>query len=379
MRGKILGRFFDRPDSFLGTMLIGNNIALVVLTYFMTEGLLNPLIADSIQDDMLLLLINTLIITIVVLIFGEYLPKTLFQLFSNELLYALAIPLKLFKVILNIPTWIMIKITNLIMGVFVKSPNKKLTEALTRTDLRHYIEETVSAFNEDIDQEIFTNALNLNQLKVRDCMIPRPEIIDFDISEPIDELITLFKESKLSRILISDGDIENIVGYVHHQQFLDNPKSLKNRVLEIQFVPEAMNVRELMTAFINERTNIACVVNEFGGTAGIITLEDILEEIFGEIEDEHDQEDLIEKRISDTEYLFSGRMELDHINENYEELNFPTGDYHTLSGYIVMTSGKIPEAEGEIIELDQFRFIIKTLGETKIELVKVERLPESDD
>ena len=308
IRGRILGGFFDAPKSFLGTMLIGNNIALVVLTYFMTEGLLNPLLGETISDDMLLLLVNTLIITIVVLIFGEYLPKTLFQLYSNELLYLLAYPLKICKVILNIPTWVMIKITNLIMGIFVKSPDKKLTEALTRTDLRHYIEETVSAFNEDIDQEIFTNALNLNQLKVRDCMIPRPEIIDFDIGDPIDELIAQFKDSKVSRILISDGDIENIVGYVHHQQFLDNPKSLKKQVMDIPFVPEAMNVRELMTAFINERTNIACVVDEFGGTAGLITLEDILEEIFGEIEDEHDEEDLVEKKISDSEYLFSGRI-----------------------------------------------------------------------
>ena len=372
-KGQILGGFFNRPDSFLGTMLVGNNIALVVLTYFMTEGFLTPLIADFITDDMLLLLVNTLIITIVVLLFGEYLPKTLFRLFANETLYFLAYPLKFFKVLLKIPTWVMIEITNLIMGVFVKAPQTKLTEALTRTDLQHYIEDTISAFNEDIDQEIFTNALNLNQLKVRDCMIPRPEIVDYDVNDPVDGLIDLFKKSRHSRLIISNGDIENVIGYVHHQQFLNNPKTFKKLVLDISFVPEAMNVRDLMNDFIKERTNIACVVDEFGGTAGLITLEDILEEIFGEIEDEHDKEDLIEKTISESEYLFSGRVEIDHINESYEHLEFPTGEYHTLSGYLVMTSGKIPDKKGEQIEQGGYLFTIEKIGETKIELIRVKK------
>lgn len=375
-RGKILGRFFDKPDDFLGTMLVGNNIALVVFTYFMAE-LINPLVMPIIGHEVALGLILTLISTIVVLIFGEFLPKTIFRLFSNEALFFLAYPLVVFKIFLKVPTWFMIKLTNLFISGFVKSPDKKLTEALTRTDLYHYINETLSDFHEDIDKEIFTNALNLNQLKVRDCMIPRPEIIHFDKGESVEDLIQLFIKTKVSRILIVDGDIENVIGYIHHQQLLNNPKSIKRLILDIAFVPETMNARDLMMRFINENQNLACVVDEFGSTAGIITLEDILEEIFGEIDDEHDIEEYIEKKISDTEYVFSGRLEIDYLNETYDTLSFPEGDYHTLSGYLIMTSGNIPTQSGEVIDLDGYQFVIEKLSDTKIETVRVIKKTET--
>ncbi len=377
-RGKILGRFFDLPEDFLGTMLVGNNIALVVFTYFLSE-LISPFFEQFFTNEGLIAFIVTLFTTIVVLIFGEFLPKTIFRLYANESLYALAVPLKIFKVILKVPTWLMLKFTNLIMGVFIKSPNKSLSEALTRTDLHHYIDETLSDFNEDIDKEIFTNALNLNQLKVRDCMIPRPEIIHFDISESVEDLTKLFINTKVSRILIIDGDVENVLGYVHHQQLLDNPRRLSKIVLEIPFVPEAMNARDLMMEFINESHNIACVVDEYGGTAGIITLEDILEEIFGEIEDEHDVEDLVHEQISETEYLFSGRLEIDYLNETYDNINLPEGEYHTLSGYLVMNSGKIPEENGEVIQQDGYRFVIEKLSDTKIETIRLHVVSEEED
>lgn len=372
-RGSILGKFFDKPDDFLGTMLVGNNISLVILTTAMTQ-LFRPLLGDWIAPDGYgFILVSTLLITIIVLIFGEYLPKTFFRLYANQALFALAYPLKFFKYLLKIPTWFMIGVTNQLMKTVFKSKDRSLTEALSRTDLHHYIEETVGDFNEDIDKEIFTNALNLNQLKVRDCLVPRPEIIHIDKSEGTEQLIALFKETKVSRILISDGDIENVIGYIHHQQLLDQPERYDQLILDIPFVPEAMNARDLMLAFINQNTNIACVVDEFGGIAGIITLEDILEEIFGEIEDEHDQEEYEETMISETEYLFSGRLEIDHINESYVHLDLPAGEYHTLSGYIVMTSGSIPEMEGDMIEMDGYQFIIEKLSDTKIELVRVIR------
>ena len=370
-RGSILGRFFDQPDDFLGTMLVGNNISLVILTTVMTQ-FLRPLFSDWMMPDGYgSMLLSTLIITVVVLIFGEYLPKTVFRLYANQALFTLAYPLKFFKYLLKGPTWIMMGVTNQLMKVVFRSKDQSLTEALSRTDLHHYIEETVGDFNEDIDKEIFTNALNLNQLKVRDCLVPRPEIIHIDKSENTDDLISLFKQTKVSRILISDGDIENVIGYIHHQQLLDQPSSFQKLILDIPFVPEAMNARDLMLAFINQNTNIACVVDEFGGIAGIITLEDILEEIFGEIEDEHDQEDHIEKVISENEFLFSGRLEIDHINETYDSLDIPKGEYHTLSGYIVMTSGSIPEMEGDIVDMDAYQFIIEKLSDTKIELVRI--------
>ena len=370
-RGSILGRFFDQPDDFLGTMLVGNNISLVILTTVMTQ-FLRPLFSDWMMPDGYgFMLLSTLIITVVVLIFGEYLPKTVFRLYANQALFTLAYPLKFFKYLLKGPTWIMMGVTNQLMKVVFRSKDQSLTEALSRTDLHHYIEETVGDFNEDIDKEIFTNALNLNQLKVRDCLVPRPEIIHIDKSENTDDLISLFKQTKVSRILISDGDIENVIGYIHHQQLLDQPSSFQKLILDIPFVPEAMNARDLMLAFINQNTNIACVVDEFGGIAGIITLEDILEEIFGEIEDEHDQEDHIEKVISENEFLFSGMLEIDHINETYDSLDIPKGEYHTLSGYIVMTSGSIPEMEGDIVDMDAYQFIIEKLSDTKIELVRI--------
>ena len=370
-RGSILGRFFDQPDDFLGTMLVGNNISLVILTTVMTQ-FLRPLFSDWMMPDGYgFMLLSTLIITVVVLIFGEYLPKTVFRLYANQALFTLAYPLKFFKYLLKGPTWIMMGVTNQLMKVVFRSKDQSLTEALSRTDLHHYIEETVGDFNEDIDKEIFTNALNLNQLKVRDCLVPRPEIIHIDKSENTDDLISLFKQTKVSRILISDGDIENVIGYIHHQQLLDQPSSFQKLILDIPFVPEAMNARDLMLAFINQNTNIACVVDEFGGIAGIITLEDILEEISGEIEDEHDQEDHIEKVISENEFLFSGRLEIDHINETYDSLDIPKGEYHTLSGYIVMTSGSIPEMEGDIVDMDAYQFIIEKLSDTKIELVRI--------
>ena len=377
-RGRILGRFFDKPEGFLGTMLVGNNIALVILTYSITT-LLRPVFEPIIPGPLMVTLFITFLITILVLIFGEYLPKTLFRLYANEVLYSMAYPLKFFKVLLKIPTWTMLGLTNQLMRPFVKSPDKSLSDALSRSDLHHYIEESVSDFNKDIDKEIFTNALNLNQLKVRDCLVPRPEIIHIDKTEKTEDLIELFKETKVSRILISDGEVENIIGYIHHQQLLDQPKTFNKLILDIPFVPEAMNARDLMLAFINENTNIACVVDEFGSIAGIITLEDILEEIFGEIEDEHDAEDHVEIAISDREYLFSGRLEIDQLNETYPALNFPEGEYHTLSGYIVMTSGKIPEQTGEIIEMDDYRFVIEKLSDTKIELVRVFKQSQEKD
>ena len=369
-KGQILGKFYDHPDDFLGTMLVGNNIALVVLTTLMIQ-LLRPYLGPWFGEGLTFTFVSTVIITLIVLIFGEYLPKTLFRLYANDILFSLSYPLKFFKVLLKAPTWAMLGLTNQMMRFFVKSPKERLAEALSRTDLHHYIEETVSDFNKDIDKEIFTNALNLNQLKVRDCLVPRPEIIHIDKSESTDQLIELFKETKVSRILISDGDIENVVGYIHHQQLLDQPAKFEKLILDIPFVPEAMNARDLMLAFINQNTNLACVVDEFGGVAGIITLEDILEEIFGEIEDEHDAEEYTEQCISENEFLFSGRLEIDYLNEQYEQLEFPQGEYHTLSGYLVMTSGNIPEEEGEIIEMDGFQFIIEKLSDTKIELIRV--------
>ena len=376
-RGSILAKFYEDPKAFLGTMLVGNNIALVIFTIFMGQ-LIEPLIQPIVgQNAFVSLLFVTIIITLVVLIFGEFLPKTIFRLYANELLYRLAYPLRIFKWILSMPTALMTGLSNVILKRIFNVPVENADNVLTRVDLEHFIKDSISE-EETIDKEILTNALNLNQVKVRECMIPRMEIISIDKKATIEEIISEFKTSNLSRLLVTDGDIENVIGYIHHQQLISNPKTIKNLILPISYVPEAMNVQELMLTFIKKGSNIACVVDEFGGTAGLITLEDILEEIFGEIEDEHDAEEYIDKQISDSEYIFSGRLEIGYLNEKYEYLNIPEGEYHTLSGYLVMTAGRIPTANDEIV-LGTYKFIVETVSETRIESIRVIKLDEIEE
>lgn len=373
-RGRILADFYSNPKGFLSTMLVGNNIALVVFTICMSQ-LIEPLFIPTFgEESNLLLLVTTLIITIVVLIFGEFLPKTIFRLYANEILYRFTYVLSVLKWLLIIPATIMTGLSNFLLKSIFRVKTDEVENVLTKIDLEHFINDSISE-EEDIDKEILTNALNLKQVKVRDCMIPRNEIIHIDKKDSIGDLIDTFKSSKLSRILIKDGDLENVVGYIHHQQLLENPTSLRKIIMPITYIPEAMNVQDLMTNFIKEGTSIACVVDEFGSTAGVIALEDILEEIFGEIEDEHDVEDLKDIQLSENEFRFSGRMEIDHINEKYDNLNIPEGEYHTLSGYVVMTSQTIPE-EGGQLDLDGYRFFFEKVSDTKIEILKVTVLEE---
>ncbi len=378
-KGTILAGFYDNAARFLGSMLVGNNIALVLFTMVMEGLLVDSVLIKFFPGEFSLLLVNTLIITIIVLIFGEFLPKTLFRLYANDILYFLAYPLKVVLWIFAIPAWMMTKLSNFLLRVFFKTPVEEAENILTRLDLESFIKDTrLDDSEEEIDTDLFERALHLRNVKVKECMVPRTEIEDIDVNGKVEELKQLFAETNLSRIIVSKDDIDSVQGYVHHQQMLYDPKSVKSQVIDIPFVPEAMKVRDLLNKFIKERGNIACVVDEYGGTAGIITLEDILEEIFGEIEDEHDQEEYVETKVSDLEYIFSGRLEIDFLNEKYEQLEFPEGDYTTLSGYLVMTTATIPEPGAEI-NLDGYKFILELVSDTKIETVRVIKLPPADE
>jgi len=380
-RGRILSGFYDKPDNFISSMLVGNNIALVTFTALMTK-LLEPVFEPVLGETLISLLFYTLITTVIVLIFGEFLPKTFFRMFANKLLFFFTYPLVILKWLLFMPTSLMTMMSNLILKYIVRVPIEGRINTLTRLDLEDFIDKTIDDDGDSsIDKAILTNALGLQNMKVREAMIPRTEIVAVEANASIEEATKIIIESKHSRILVMEGDIENLIGYIHHLQLLKKPKRIKNILLNIPYVPETMNIKDLMLRFINNKTNIACVVDEFGSTAGIITLEDILEEIFGEIDDEHDVGEFIEDQISEKEFVFSGRLEIDHLNDKYD-LGLPEGEYQTLSGYLVMTTGNIPE-NGAIIELENIKFILEIVSDTKIETVRMikldppEKSPES--
>jgi len=376
-RGKILTDLYKDPRTFLSTMLVGNNVVLVMYT-ILFSSVITPLLEIFLpQGSFLTSFLTTIILTIVILITGEFLPKTLFRLYANELIFRLAPVLSFTKAVLVVPSWLLTKSSNLVIRLLFGKVQIDEENHITKLDLEHYIQSNVNE-EKEFDKEILTNALNLNQLKVRDCMIPRNEIVFIDKNDAIEEVRQTFIASKHSRLIVVDGDVENIVGYFHHQQLLKNISSIKRNIMEIDYVPEVMNVQDLMYKFIKDGSNIACVVDEFGGTAGIITLEDILEEIFGEIADEHDEEDFTEKVISENEFIFSGRLELSYLNTKYEKLELPEEEYVTLSGYIVMTHGSIPEV-GESVELDNYRFEVLSRTDTRINEVRVIRLVSHSD
>ncbi len=273
----------------------------------------------------------------------------------------------------------MLSSSQFILKFFLKTDIEESTTVFTRLDLENLVNNSRSSDEEEeIDKELFGKALKLKDVKVKTCMVPRNEVKHIDVEAPVAELYQLIEETKLSRIIVTKGDIDEVLGYVHHQQLLEEPASIKDIILTIPFIPEVARVTDVLSRFIKDRVNISCIVDEFGAIAGIVTLEDLLEEIFGEIEDEYDKGEYVETQISDDQYIFSGRLEIDYLNEKYDNLDLPDGEYATLSGYLVMTLEDIPEKGTEIV-LDGYKFIVEMVSDTKVELVRVIKLPESSD
>lgn len=377
--GRILTFFTQRPSRFIGAMLLGNNAVLVIYGIFMAEWL-EPEIKTWWNHAAIILLIQTLISTAIVLVFGEFLPKALFQSRANTLLGALSPLLALFYLVLWIPTILFIGLSEGILILFTGKKYGKETLVFNRMDLDDYVKDASGKIQDDGEAQheiqIFKNALDFSKLRARDCMVPRTEITAIELTESIENLKDIFVETGYSKVLVYYDTIDNIVGYTHSYQLFRNPNTIKSILLPISFVPESIAADELLQLLISQSRAVAVVVDEYGGTAGIVTIEDIIEQIFGDIEDEHDKEELEEIIISENEYLFSGRLEIEELNEKYQ-LNLPVSeDYETLAGLIMYLTGEIPEQD-KVIRHAAFEFILEKISSNRIEIVRIRKY-ESD-
>lgn len=373
---KLLRVVTSNSGKYIATMLIGNNVALVIYGIAFT-GLMDPVFENFIHSESLTLLLTTVISTFIILIFGEFLPKTLFRTIPNTLLSIFLIPLSFFFFLFYPLTRFTVDITNGLMKWFFKAKINQNNNNLvfSRIDLDEFINKKDNARlenKENIETEVrlFKNALDFSKVKLREIMVPRTEIEMLEINSSIDDLRQKFVETGYSRIIFYENTIDNIVGYVHSSVIFKNPNSIKPYLSNVLIVPETMPASKLLSTFIREHRSIAIVVDEFGGTSGMVTSEDILEEIFGEIEDEHDTIDVIEKQISENEFVFSGRSEIDLINEKYN-INLPESeDFETLAGFILYNHESIPKINTQI-KIGVFQFKILKASNTKIELVKL--------
>ncbi|MFD2822946.1 hemolysin family protein [Lacinutrix iliipiscaria] len=384
---KILSKLTTKPSKFIATMLIGNNIALVIYGFFMGDLLLNwfqsLLPTNSGFINYLLtdfnLLTQTIISTLVILITAEFLPKVFFQIYANSLLKILAFPAYLFYMLFTFISDFVLWITDFVLKKFFKTEGDQVQLAFTKVELGNYISEQMESVEEhdEIDSEIqiFQNALEFSEVKAREVMVPRTEIIAVELNETLKNLNTTFTETGCSKILVYKDNIDDILGYVHSFELFKKPKTIKSIILPVEFVPETMLINDVLNVLIKKRKSISVVLDEYGGTSGIMTVEDIVEELFGEIEDEHDSVDLIEEKLGDHHYKFSARLEVDYINETYK-MNLPEGEnYETLSGLIVAHTEEIP-LQNEMVEVENFQFTILEVSNTKIDLVELKILEE---
>ena len=376
---KILAYFAKNPASFIGTMLLGNNAAIVVYSMFMAMAIDDPL-TDLIGMAWLVLLIQTIITTILVLIFAEFLPKAIFRINPNRALSMLAFPLVIIYGILWLPTFLIIGLAELILKIFIRDKGDNSQIVFEKVDLDNYLEEyTTDTENSNVldhEVKIFHNALNFADVIARDCMVPRNEIVAFEIEEDLVGLREKFIETGLSKILIYRETVDNIIGYIHSYELFKSPETIKSILLPVSIIPETINANKILEELINKNRSIALVVDEYGGTAGMVTMEDVIEEIFGEIQDEHDLSDVSNKKINSTEFELNGRAEIDFLNEEFR-LNLPLSEeYETLGGFIISEIQNIPQ-QGEVIRIGNFVITIKEVSNTKIEMVRVLLIEES--
>lgn len=375
----LVSHFMHNPGYFISTTLIGNTVALVIYGIFMAD-LLEPIISLQLSPyfgknslGVMVLLTQTIFSTLLVLITAEFIPKSISLVNSDALLMGAALPMNLVYWLLFPLSWLVMKLSKLLIVNILQQEYTEIKPVFGLTDLNHYIEKSADASETQahkINKEIFTNALEFKTIKVRDCMIPRKEIIAIDLKDDLQALKQKLIDSGHSKILVYENSIDNIVGYVHALEFFKKPQSIGQAINEVILVPETVPANELMIRFISERKSLAIIVDEYGGTSGLVTIEDIMEEIFGEIEDEYDDEDLLLNKLDNHTYRLSARHEVDFLNETYH-FNIPEGDYDTLGGFIIFINKNDIPKEGDIIEAEPFKIIVESMVDARIDVVKL--------
>lgn len=378
---RLLSGFLKKPSRFIAALLLGNNIALVIYGIYIAvllEPMLLRMLPESSAAVVLLLISQTIISTLIVLLFAEFLPKVLFRINPNRILNFSAVPLNLFYFIFYPVVIVFIGVSEFILKYIFKARISHPEYSFGVVDLDHYLRDSSSQQPEEGDDyqefKMFQNARDLGNIKLRECMVPRNEIIAVNKDENLEILRELFISSGHSKVLIYQESIDNIIGYTHSHDLFRKPGSIDEITKPVMIVPETMPANKLLSMFMSERKSVALVVDEFGGTAGMLTIEDIIEEIFGEIEDEYDVEDSAEVQISEDEFLFSARLEIDYLNQKYK-LELPVSDeYETLAGLIISHYEDIP-SEHEEIQIEDFLFIITRASESRIEEVRLKFNP----
>lgn len=371
----ILTYFLRNPNNFISTMLVGNNIALVIYGILMAQVIETNLLAGVISNHFLMVLVQTIISTLIILVTGEFLPKTLFKINPNLMLRVCAVPLFICYVVLFPISKFASGVSYLFLRIFGMKINEEASaKAFGKVDLDYFIQSSIenadSAVELDSEVKIFQNALDFSNIKIRDCIVPRTEIVAVDLTTSLEELKNIFVESGISKIIVFDGNIDNVVGYIHSSEMFRNPADWRNNVKEVPIVPETMAAHKLMKLFMQQKKTIAVVVDEFGGTSGIVSLEDLVEEIFGDIEDEHDNTSYISKQIEEHEYILSARLEIEKVNEMFG-LDLPeSDDYLTVGGLILNRYQSFPKLH-ELITVGNYQFKIIKMTATKIELVRL--------
>ena len=377
---KILSRITSKSSKFITTMLVGNNIALVVYSFFMGEFIIE-FIPENTFNEFSILLIQTLISTLIILITAEFLPKALFRVYANETLWFFAPLAYFFYIIFHFISSFITAISDFFLRFFFNSTKDEKQTEFTKVELGHYISkqlENAKDFEEvDSEIQIFQNALEFDTVKAREIMIPRTEVVAVDINDSITNLKNLFIKTGYSKILIYKGSLDDVLGYVHAFELFKKPKNIKSMILPVEFVPESMMINNVLNILTKKKRSLSVVLDEFGGTSGVITVEDIVEELFGEIIDEHDTLELLENKINDREFEFSARLEVDYINETYNLDIKEDEAYETLGGFIVNFNEDIPK-EGEVIEIDNLYFKMLKVDSSKIMEVYLKVLDKAD-